>query len=299
MTLVKPEKRTVVTNQDSEQVITDRRMRRRRTSVGARAATLIAALAVSAAAPGQVPGVSLYAAGGLRAPMDEVVAAFAAAGGPPVKVTYGPSGQLRERIEKGESAEVFASADMENVQALVWAGRAAAPVVFARNRLCALVAQEVAASPETLLDRMLDPKVKLGTSTPKADPSGDYAWQLFDKAERVHPGAQKALDAKALKLTGGPDSPPASADRSIYGVLIATHKADIFLTYCANATQAAREVPGAQVVAVPDGLAVGADYTLTTMKGASPFALLFATYILSPKAQEILARHGLTPGATK
>lgn len=51
---------------------------------------------------------------------------------------------------------------------------------------------------------MLDPSVKLATSTPKADPLGDYAWQLFEMADRVKPGATAALQAKALKLSGGP-----------------------------------------------------------------------------------------------
>src|SRR5690606_17454898 len=38
------------------------------------------------------------------------------------------------------------------------------------------------------------------TSTPKSDPSGDYAWQAFQRAEQVKPGAYAVLDAKALKL---------------------------------------------------------------------------------------------------
>jgi len=253
------------------------------------------ALAVSTAAGGQQPSVQLYAAGSLRAAMTEVVQAFNASGGPAVNATYGASGLLRERIEKGEPAEVFASADVGNPQALARAGRAAAPVVFVRNRLCALVAQGVEASSDGLLDRMLDPRVKLGTSTPKADPSGDYAWQLFEKAERLRPGAFKLLDAKALKLTGGPDSPPAPADRSIYGVMVAEQKADIFLTYCTNAMQAVREVPGARMIAVPESLAVGADYGLTIVTGAPAGARRFAEFVMSPSAQAIFARHGFTP----
>jgi molybdate transport system substrate-binding protein len=43
--------------------------------------------------------------------------------------------------------------------------------------------------PATLLDRMLDAQLKLGASTPKADPSGDYAWQVFRKADQLKPGA--------------------------------------------------------------------------------------------------------------
>lgn len=256
-------------------------------------------LTSSTIATGQEAAVRLYAAGSLRAAMTEIAQAFAATGGPVVNATFGASGLLRERIEKGESADVFASADMGNPQALARAGRASAPVVFARNRLCALAAPGVEASPDTLLDRILDPQVKLGTSTPKADPSGDYAWLLFEKADRQRPGAYKSLDAKALKLTGGPDSPPPPADRSVYGVLIAEHKADIFLTYCTNAMQAVREVAGSRMVAVPEALAVGADYGLTTLNSAPPGAVRFATFVMSAEAQSILARHGFTPAPTR
>ena len=62
-------------------------------------------------------------------------------------------------------------------------------VLFARNRLCALVRPGLAVEPATLLDRMLDAAIKLGTSTPRADPSGDYAWEVFRKAEKIKPGA--------------------------------------------------------------------------------------------------------------
>ena len=263
-----------------------------------RAALFAVSLAVSAATVGQQPGVQLYAAGSLRAAMTEVVQAFTASGGPVVSATYGASGLLRERIEKGEPAEVFASADVGNPQALARAGRASVPVVFVRNRLCALVGPGVEATSDTLLDRMLDPRIKLGTSTPKADPSGDYAWQLFEKAEQLRPGAFTALDAKALQLTGGPASPPPPADRSIYAVMIAENKADIFLTYCTNAMQAVREVPGARMISVPASLAVGADYGLTTLTGASAASRQFAEFVMSPPAQAIFARHGFTPVGT-
>jgi len=193
---------------------------------------------------------------------------------------------------------VFASADMGNPQALARANRAAAPVVFARNRLCALAAPGVEVSSDTLLDRMLAPHVTLGTSTPKADPSGDYAWQLFEKAEHLRPGAFKTLDAKAQKLTGGPNSPAPPADLSIYSVMIAEHKVDIVLTYCTNAMRALREVPGARMIAVPEALAVGADYGLTTLNSATPGAQRLVVFILSPPAQGILAHYGFAPIGT-
>ena len=44
--------------------------------------------------------------------------------------------------------------------------------MFARNRLCALAVPKVGLTSANFIDRLLDPTVKLGTSTPKADPSG-------------------------------------------------------------------------------------------------------------------------------
>jgi molybdate transport system substrate-binding protein len=161
-------------------------------------------------------------------------------------------------------------------------------------RLCALVSPTVSVTTETLLDRMLDPAVKLGTSTPKADASGDYAFELFAKAGAVRPGAEKILSDKARKHTGGPNSPPPPKGRVVYGVLVAQGKADIFLTYCTNALAAKKEEPQLEVVQVPAGLAVGADYGTTVMKGASPAAREFAFFVLSTRGQEILARHGFT-----
>ena len=249
----------------------------------------------SASVAAQDGGVRLYAAGSLRAVMTDIAKAFVASGGTTVSSTFGASGLLRERIEKGDPAEVFASADVGNAIALAQAGCAAPPIVFARNRLCALIAPGVEVTPETLLERMLDPSVKLGTSTPRADPGGDYTWRLFDKADKLHPGAYATLDRKALKLTGGPDSPPPPADRSTYAALVADRKADIFLTYCTNATQAVRDVPGARVLAIPEALAVSASYGLTVLEGARPAAQRFALFIVSIPAQEVFVRHGFTP----
>jgi len=241
--------------------------------------------------------VRVYAAGSLRAVMTEMAQAFSNAGGTPASATFGASGLLRERLETGEAADVFASADVANAEALHRAGRAQPPIVFARNRLCALAAPGVDVTTETLLDRMLDAGVKVGTSTPKADPSGDYAWQVFEKADKLRPGAFAKLDRKALKLVGARDSPQPPPNRSLYGLLIAERKADIFLTYCTNAIDAAREVSGASVVTLPDSLAVGASYALVVMRDAHPNAERFALFVISIPGQEIVGRYGFTPVA--
>jgi molybdate transport system substrate-binding protein len=235
--------------------------------------------------------VHLYAAGSLREALDETAKAFEAASGVKVESRYGPSGLLKDAIAGGADADVFASANMEHPRALSQAGKSGPVVLFARNRLCALVRHGLTVDPANLLERMLDPGIRLGTSTPKSDPSGDYAWEVFAKADKLKPGARAALEAKALQLMGGATSPPAPANRVIYGALVADGKADIFLAYCTGALAAQRENPGQQIVQLPDAVAVGADYGLTVMLTAPPAAYRFAMFILSD-GQRTLAKHG-------
>ena len=237
--------------------------------------------------------VRVFAAGSLKGAFTELAAAFEAKEAIPVRFEFGPSGLLRDRLIKGEAADVFASASMEHPQALHDGGLGGPVRRFARNSLCALAAPPLALNSETLLDRMLDPKVKLGTSTPKADPSGDYAFELFARAEKRLPGARERLATKALTLTGGPTSPPPPKDRSQYGKLVEDGAADIFLTYCTNALQARKEVPAQQVITIPDDLNVGADYGLTVL-GKSDAAARFADFVLSPAGQAILGKQGFS-----
>ena len=235
----------------------------------------------------------VYAAGSLREAFTEIARVYESRTGLKTQLTFGASGLLRERIEKGEPAQVFASADTQHPQRLHAAAGSlwAEPTLFVRNQLCALAVPGLKADPERLLDLMLDPAVKLGTSTPKADPSGDYAWALFRKADALRPGAYAALDARALKLTGSPEAPQPPAGRSTYEWLITEGCADLFLTYCTNAVAVRKEVPRMNVVQMPAALQVSAAYGLTARSGDAA-AAQFAAYLLTPEAQEVFRRFG-------
>jgi molybdate transport system substrate-binding protein len=238
--------------------------------------------------------VLLHAAGSLRGALTEVSQTFEKSSQLKVQPKFGASGLLRDEIATGAKAEVFASANMEHPQALATANKSGPVVLFARNKLCALVRPGLAVVSDTLLDRMLDPQIKLGTSTPKADPSGDYAFEAFRKAEAVRPGARSALEKKALQLTGGATIAAPPAGRNAYGWHLAEGRADIFLAYCTAARDAQNENPGLQIIALPDALAVSADYGLTVMAGATTGAYRFALFILSSEGQRILASYGFS-----
>jgi molybdate transport system substrate-binding protein len=240
--------------------------------------------------------VSLYAAGSLRAALTDVARAFEVPGAHRVQLKFGPSGILKDEIAGGAKAEVFASANMEHPRALHAAGKSGPVVLFARNRLCALVKPGLKVDSASLLERMLDPQIKLGTSTPKADPSGDYAFEVFRKAEALKPGARAELEKKALQLTGNPSSAQPPQGRAVYGWHVAEGRADIFLAYCTATAEAKKQNPDQQIVELPANLSVGADYGLTVISGAAKPAEDFARFIVSPAAQKILAGHGFAPG---
>lgn len=241
--------------------------------------------------------ITLYAAGSLKAALGEVAALYQKTYGTEVATKFAPSGLLRKAIEQGESPDVFASANMGHPEKLAASGWGSPVALFARNQLCAIAQPELTVTTVTLLDTLLDPNVRLGTSTPKADPSGDYAWKLFEKADAMNKGNFEVLSTKALQLTGGPESEKAPEGRNQYGWVMEEKKADLFLTYCTNAVLAQKEVQPLTIIPIPEELAVGADYGLLVRAGADPEAWRLAMFILSPQGQEILKKYGFEASA--
>lgn len=242
--------------------------------------------------PALADDISLYAAGSLKAALSDVAQDYTETYATSVEPRFGPSGLMRERIEAGETAHVFASANMRHPRTLEAAGKGGPVALFARNRLCALATQEVQISSGTLLDVMLASETRLGTSTPKADPSGDYAFELFDKS-----GHAETLKAKALQLTGGPQSAQPPEGRNAYAWVLDSDQADVFLTYCTNAVLAQKELPTLQIIQVPEALSVGADYGLIVLNDAPPEAWKLAMHILSPAGQSVLGEYGFETAA--
>ncbi len=77
-------------------------------------------------------------------------------------------------------------------------GIAGAVQIFARNRLCVTVRNVPALTERPLPQVLFDPHWRLATSTPEADPSGDYALQLFERCEQYWPGQGVAPPGAAV-----------------------------------------------------------------------------------------------------
>lgn len=237
----------------------------------------------------------IYGAGSLREVMTQIAADYQTTHGLQVRTDFGPSGLMRERIERGEQVDVFASADLGHPLTLQREGRATMVAMFTRNTLCAVALPRVGLTPANLLDRLLDPGVKLGTSTPKADPAGDYTWAMFRLAEKVKPGSFAILNQKAQQIVGGtlPSTASGGPDPAI--AALREGVVDVVLGYCTSARLRMSQLPELQGVDIPEALRVGPEYGLALVKGARAGAADLMLYILSLDGQATLKRFGFNP----
>jgi ABC-type molybdate transport system substrate-binding protein len=208
---------------------------------------------------------------------------------------WGPSGVLRDRLKAGERFDLFASAAFPHAQSLTSAGVSGPSVLFARNSSCVVTDAGRALDSGTLIDTLLNPDIKIGTSTPVADPAGDYTWDLFRKIDSQRAGAFDILSSKAKQLVGGATSAPPVNGRNRLLVALDGHEIDLFITYCSSARAIVAASKTYKLVELPPELSVGPEYGLTISRKAVPGAAEFALYLLSPRGQAILKSHGFIP----
>lgn len=238
--------------------------------------------------------VRLFAAGSLKSAFVPLCAQFSASTGIAVTPLFGPAGLLRERIERGEACDLFASASADHAQALLHAGRATAADTFAFNRLCLTVRRTPATDGRDWLSLLADDALRTGTSTPGCDPSGDYAWQLFDHIERQHPGLGRAIAARAIPLVGGRDTVTIPGGEIASAWLLRQGLADIFIGYAHYGATLAR-AQDIRTLALPEGYSPRCEYQLARL-GQGPDVRALSAWILGAQGQHCLRAAGfLTP----
>jgi molybdate transport system substrate-binding protein len=236
----------------------------------------------------------LYGAGSLREAMVQIATSFSQAHGVTVSTQFGASGRMRERIEKGEHVDVFASADIGHARKLLEDGRASVMAMFARNTVCLLAPVAFGATPENMLDKLLTPGVRVGVSPAKVDPLGDYTVRLFKAADRLRPGSASVLRSRAVVLDTPPGSPPPKSGNTDADAILG-RRVDATIVYCSGRDRYAGILPDAKLTTFPSQLQVGPEYGLAVLKGAPAEAMMLALTILSPTGQKILAERGFQP----
>ena len=236
----------------------------------------------------------IYAAGSLRGAMQALIKASGLEPAAFAEPVYGPAGLLGDRLAKGEAADLFASADMKQPLRFAPAGSHVLVVPFAQNRMCVVSKTSLGLTAPTLLDRLLAPDLRLATSTPVADPGGDYAMAVFDRADSIRPGSGALLRAKARHLLGSPTTMAASPGRNPAASIFLDDQADALIYYCSGAPALLRDVKDLVSLPMPDALEVHPTYGLAILSD-HPAVSRFGLFILSTKGQAILADAGFLP----
>lgn len=188
---------------------------------------------------------------------------------------FAGSQALVTQIKQGADADVFASADAENMKALEDAGLVDPPRTFAWNKLEIAVAP---GNPEHIAS--LADLEKSGVTLVLADvsvPAGKYARQAFTKAGLPAPEpVSNELDVKSVlsKLTLG--------------------EADAVVVYVTDVKAAGDKVEG---VEIPDAQNVVAVYPIAVLKASKHAAAAagFVDEIATGGGRQVLADKGFLP----
>lgn len=226
------------------------------------------------------------AAGSLRKVLPEMFRIAGITG----EIEFGPSGVLAEKIMGGKKADLFVSASMNHSHSLVEKKVCRTPILFAMNELC-LFGRRSAMEGREVLETMLDPKLRLGTSTPLDDPGGDYAFAVFDKAEGMVCGASKVLKQKALTLVGGKNSRIREGRESPVHVLFREAKVDLFLGYRTTALDLISSLDEMVMTTLPAPLQVKAEYGATVVRKSNEGKVAL-DLLMTPEARSVLPEYG-------
>jgi molybdate transport system substrate-binding protein len=239
----------------------------------------------------------VMSAGSLRAAVTDLLQRFPIQSDAVDPPEFGSSGLMRQKIENGAAVDIFASADMEQPRRLA-AGHPERMVIhFARNSLCALARPNLGLTQVNFLDRLLDPAVRIATSTPGIDPLGTYSWEVFARADALRPGARATLEAKAKKLVGGGEkTPPLVPGKGPVEGIFLSDQADVMLIYCSAVPALQSEIPSLTSIKLPATLTVEPADGMVILNN-KPVALRFVAFVMSEGGQATLRKHGFEPVA--
>ncbi|MBG2876530.1 substrate-binding domain-containing protein [Proteus alimentorum] len=234
---------------------------------------------------------SLFAAGSLKTTLPAFIEHYQQKTGEKWALTFGPAGLLRQRIEEGETCHLFLSADESNAKQLIDKGFALQYAPFIANQLCITARRNDVNEEDNWLSVLSNTTLKLAISTPKADPSGDYSWRLFDNIAQIDPKLSQTLKMRALSLVGGKHSLTIPQDRMAAHYLIATHQADVFIGYQHYQAQLS-QFPELKIFDIPKPFNVTAHYCATLIHSQA-----YSLYqeILSPYAKAYFIKAGFLP----
>jgi molybdate transport system substrate-binding protein len=227
----------------------------------------------SSGSPGEL---KVFAAASLTAAFTELGERFTtASGGTKVTFNFAGSQALATQIRQGAPADVFASADLTNMDKV--RDLTGTPRNFASNQLQIVVEQ---GNPKGVkgLDDLASGDLKVVLAAPEV-PAGKYAAEALAEA--------------------GVDVTPVSQEDNVKAVVtkVSLGEADAGVVYVTDVTAGGDKVEG---VAIPEDQNVLATYPIATVKAstAQDRAQAFMDLVTSAEGQQVLKTYGFLPPPT-
>ena len=254
-------------------------------TVAVEATAETAATEMPAEAEAEEATMTVFAAASLTNAFGELGAAFDAANpGVTTVFNFAGSNQLATQIGEGAPADVFASANHAQMDAVVESGRidADAPVVFVTNRLVVVIPADNPANIESLPDLAApDTLIVLAAD---AVPVGQYSLDFLDRATADPAFGASYRDDVLANV--------ASYEENVRSVLnkVSLGEADAGIVYTSDLVG----VENVTTLEIPDELNVIAQYPIAALNDSAhgDMAAAFVDYVLSAAGQEVLANYG-------
>lgn len=231
---------------------------------------------------------TIFSAGSFRHVMQELIHLFKCKHPMDISAVLAPAGLLRQRIERGEHCDIFISANLQNIIQLSASQCIYKQQILAFNRLMLTTRDEAQYKDRETLDMLLDPNLRLATSTPIADPGGDYTWQLFDLVEKRYPKQGEYLKRRALQLVGGENSVVPKGEIAAEYILKHGY-ADMMVGY--GNYQAYLQDCGLCCHFFPSEFNIKATYSAVQLNDNTT-TRLFSRFLTSDRAKRIMCQHG-------
>lgn len=237
------------------------------------------------AAPAAPTTLTVFAAASLTDSFKEIGKSFEGAY-PRIRVVFSFAGSqsLRTQIQQGAKADVFASADSNNMEPLKTDNLLTdAPQVFARNVLIVILPRDNTAGIKGLKD-LAGPGVKLILADTGV-PIGSYTLQILDKLS-TDPAYGADFKTRVLARV-------VSKETDVKAIVskVSLGEGDAGVVYTTDAQVAVGKL---STLTIPDAYNVTATYPIAVLK-ASPnpgAAQKFVDYVLSSDGQTVLKKYG-------
>jgi molybdate transport system substrate-binding protein len=234
----------------------------------------------------QAETLNIAAAYSLKPAFNEIITMFEKEYGVPVHVVYGSSQTLSRQIENGEPIDVFFPASFEEVEKLYKKGLTLKrkPRIYAQTSLVLVMSAASVTSSISFHD-VLPNRVRIALGDPKTSVLGEITARTLTSLDPAY--------KYASNLIYGQHSVDVMS-------LITTRRADVGIIYRSDAINSGQmriidETPAGKYTAIQ----LGESMVWTCREASLDNAEEFLDFMMSPRIQKLLLKHGFDPVSSK